>query len=96
MASAGTESASADDSNAVLEDEEFEIITPLVIEMGKLSKKKLKAFKKGKGSLVNEVIEVLSEVTGSVSSETESRSIIPVVMVYEKKPRKKRRLVLPF
>lgn len=76
--------------------EEFELITPLVIEMGKISKKKLKKFKKGKGALVDEVIEVLGEVVGGIAGETESRTIVPVVMVYEKKPKKKLRLVLPF
>lgn len=79
------------------EPEHVQVVTPVVVEMGKLSKKQLKAFKGGEGPLMDEVLDVLEEVALGLGQETENRTFVPVVMVFEKQPKKKKRtIVLPF
>lgn len=96
MSTAETEVAETGEHDTETDGDGFEIVTPVVVEMGKLSSKKLKAFKKGEGPLVDEVIGVLGEVVDGIAGETEGRTLVPVVMVYEKKPKKNRRITLPF
>lgn len=79
------------------EAEHVEVVTPVVVEMGKLSRKQLRAFKNGEGPLMNDVLDVLEEVAVGMGEEAESRTFVPVVMVFEKRPKKKKRtIVLPF
>ncbi len=74
-----------------------ETVTPVVVEMGKLRKKKLKALKNGDGPLMDEVVAVLEEVAAELGEEASGKTFVPVIIAYELKPRKKKRtIVLPF
>lgn len=71
---------------------------PIVIDMGKQRRKKLKDLKRGEGTLMLEVNEVLDEVRNRLGVESTGKQLVPVVLLYRKQPRKKRRggLPLPF
>lgn len=75
---------------------EIDVVTPVIVDMGKLSKKKLKTFKKGKGPLMDEVLEILESVALEMGEDATEKVFVPIVMVYEKKEKKKRTIVLPF
>ncbi|MCE9671609.1 hypothetical protein LY474_27760 [Myxococcus stipitatus] len=70
---------------------------PLVIDLGKQQRKKLKNLKRGKGSLMLEVNEALNEIQARMGNDIAGKQLVPVVFLYEKKRRKSRNgLSLPF
>jgi len=76
---------------------ELELITPLVIDLGRTSAKRVKRLRKGQGKLMREVGEILDEVAVALGDELNGKTVLPVIMIYQKKRgRKRRRLILPF
>ena len=73
------------------EDQAAEINAPFIIDLGKTRPKRIKAFKRGRGKLMDEVADVIDEVQTCMGDEAEGKTLIPVIMVYEKKRKKKRR-----
>jgi hypothetical protein len=74
-----------------------DVVTPVVVDLGKVKRKRVKELKRGEGRLAHEVLEVLDEVVEELGDELEGATLVPVVMVYEKKPKKRRRTMeLPF
>ncbi|NTX01526.1 hypothetical protein HUA74_40035 [Myxococcus sp. CA051A] len=71
---------------------------PVVIDMGKQRNKKLKALKRGRGALMLEVGEALNEVRDRLGEEAFGKQLVPVVLIYRKQAKKKKRggLSLPF
>jgi len=71
---------------------------PVVIDMGKQRRKKLKDLKRGRGALMLEVGEALNEVRDRLGEEVLGKQLVPVVLIYQKQSKKKRRggLSLPF
>ena len=70
-------------------------IAPVVVDLGKEKSKALKALKKGEGKLMDEVARVLQEVRAN-SADLANKELVPVVMIYRKKPKRKPRSMLPF
>jgi len=70
-------------------------IAPVVVDLGKEKSKTLRALKKGEGKLVEEVARVIEEVRAK-SSELADKELVPVVMIYRKKPNLKRGGKLPW
>jgi hypothetical protein len=70
-------------------------ITPIVIDLGKKRRKQIRALKRGSGKLMDEVAEVLNQVRGNLGPDVEMKSLVPVVMVYRQKG-KRRGGLLPF
>lgn len=65
-------------------------IPPIVLDMGKVSRKKIRELKKeGKGELLEDIGEAIEQVRAQLGPELASNSLLPVVLIYEKKPRKK-------
>lgn len=82
-------------------EEQVEMISPVIVDLGKINSSKIKRLKKGKGPLVDELFDVLDDVAEALGDELEGKTVVPVVMVYQKKPKKgkkgkNRRIVLPF
>ena len=74
-----------------------EVITPVVVDMGKINKKHIKRLKRGKGRLMEEVVDVMDEVVDVMGEEVDGKILVPVVIVYEKKKGKRRsQITLPF
>lgn len=82
-------------------EEQVEMISPVIVDLGKIKSSKIKRLKKGKGPLVDELFDVMDDVAEALGDEFEGKTLVPVVMVYEKKRKKggkgkRRRIVLPF
>jgi hypothetical protein len=75
---------------------EIEAVTPVIVDLGKAKRKKIKQLKRGDGPLMEEVLDVLDEVANHLGEELEGKTLVPVVMIYEKKGEKKRKITLPF
>ncbi len=71
------------------------VAPPVVIDLGKVRRKRIKQLKRGRGRLVDEVREVAAEATERLGAGAEGKQIIPIVVVYRRKPRKAR-TGLPF
>jgi len=74
----------------------IEVTTPVIIGMGKTKKKHIKRLKKGKGRLMDEVVDVLDEVAEELGDELDGKVLVPIVIVYKEKKKKGSRLRLPF
>jgi hypothetical protein len=64
-----------------------------LVDLGKAKPKDLKALKRGGGKLHQEVIEALEEIEFNLGEEADGKTILPVVIVVERK--RKRRSALP-
>jgi hypothetical protein len=74
-----------------------QVVTPVVVDLGKVSRKKIKRLKRGSGPLVEEVFDVLDEVVDELADDLVGSTLVPVVLIYERKPKQRRRtLELPF
>ncbi len=67
---------------------------PLIIDLGKTSRKKIKRLKRSKGSLFREVQEVVRQVTEQMAGEGSGKEPLPIVILVRKK-RKRRSLCFP-
>ena len=67
-----------------------EVTQPIIINLGKKRRKHIKRLKKGKGKLWDEVLDVLEEVEASMGEDAEGKTIVPVVMVYRQKSKRRR------
>ena len=70
-------------------------IAPVVVDLGSQKSKTLRALKNGEGPLMHDVTRVVEEVRAK-SSELASKELVPVVIIYRKKSRKKSRVMFPF
>jgi hypothetical protein len=69
------------------------VTQPIIVDLGKQRPKRIKQLKRGRGKLWNEVVDVIEEVSAQLGDEVDGKTIVPVVMVYRKKS--KRRSVNP-
>jgi hypothetical protein len=72
--------------------EEF---APIVVDLGKKSRKRIKELKRGKGELQTEAIEAAREVRERFGPEAAGKEFVPIVVVYSKKDGAKRRMKIP-
>jgi hypothetical protein len=70
-------------------------IAPVVVDLGKEKSKTLRALKNGEGPLMQEVARVVEEVRAK-SSELANKELVPVVIIYRKKPKRRSMLPSPF
>jgi Family of unknown function (DUF6200) len=63
-------------------------IAPIIIDLGKEKKKRIKDLKRGRGRLMAEVASVLSEVRAGIGNDADGKQLVPVVLIYKKKNRK--------
>lgn len=75
-------------------------IVPIIIDLGKEKRKRIKALKRGRGKLMLEVAAVINDAQLNLGGAADGKEIIPIVLIYKQK-RKKRRaggltLPLPF
>jgi hypothetical protein len=58
---------------------------PIIIDLGKEKKKRIKDLKRGRGRLMAEVAAVLNEVRTGLGEEGDSKQLVPIVLIYKKK-----------
>ena len=67
-----------------------EMTQPIIVDLGKQKASKLQALKEGEGILWDEVLDVLEEVKELLGKEADDKVMVPVVLIYEKKQRRRR------
>ena len=83
-------------------DETVEMLTemtqPVVIDLGKQKSRDIKDLKKGEGKLWDEVLDVVEEVKDMLGEEADGKVLVPVVMIYQQKPKRQRlnKALFPF
>jgi len=68
--------------------EPAEITQPIVVDLGKVKKKRIRQLKRGRGPLVLDVQDVVNEVSASLGDEVAGKQLVPVVVLYRKKRRR--------
>jgi hypothetical protein len=66
-----------------------EIAQPIVIDLGKKKTKDIKDLKNGKGKVWDDVDTIVEEVTEMLGEDANGKVILPVVMIYQKKPKRR-------
>lgn len=69
---------------------EFDVTDPIIINLGKQKKKRIKNLLKGRGKLWAEVEGVIEEVGLLVENELDGKTIVPLVVIYKETPKKRR------
>jgi hypothetical protein len=62
---------------------------PIIVDLGKKRRRSIRALKRGRGRLMDEVSRATEEVRRGLGEEAADKEIIPVVLIYQRK-RKKR------
>ena len=65
------------------------VTAPIVVSLGKESRKRIRQLKKGRGKLMNEVGSVLDQVRANFGEHAEDKVFVPVVLVYRRKQRRR-------
>jgi len=65
-------------------------VAPVIIDLGKEKKGRIKDLKRGRGRLMAEVAAVLGEVRAGLGDDADSKQLVPVLLIYKQK-RKRRR-----
>ena len=65
---------------------------PIIIDLGNRRRKVIKELKRGSGKAMDEVEQALAEVRASLGAEGANKEIVPVVLIYRQKSRRKRGL----
>lgn len=64
-------------------------IAPIIIDLGKEKKKRIKDLKRGRGRLMNEVAGVINEARMNLGTEADGKEFIPIILIYRKKRKRK-------
>lgn len=68
---------------------------PIVVDLGKTKRKRIKQLKRGQGRLVSEVSEAVARARAGLGADADGKELVPVVVVYRKKDKKQRRPAWP-
>jgi len=74
--------------------ESFESLPIHVVDLGKAKPKAIKALKRGGGKLHQAVVEALGEIEFNLGEEAAGKTILPVVVVVERKKKQRNLLSL--
>jgi hypothetical protein len=69
-----------------------EVLTPVVVPLGKKKKKDIKRLKRGEGRAMDEVMDVIEQVQANLGAQADGKVILPVVVIYKQKQRRFRGL----
>jgi len=68
-------------------------VTPIMIDLGKKKNKQIRDLKRGRGKLMDQVSEVLERVRADLGPGTDPKNLVPIVMIYRKKEKRRRGLL---
>jgi hypothetical protein len=68
---------------------------PIVVDLGKVSRRRIKRLKRGEGPLRVEIDEVMERIRAQLDPELSGKTLVPVIVVYRRK-RSQGGLALPF
>ncbi len=61
---------------------------PIILDAGKTSRKNIREVRQGRGKIMDDVQDAVSEVTASLGDQADGKQLIPVILVYSKKRRR--------
>ncbi len=64
-----------------------EVATPIIINLGKQRRKRIKDLKRSRGVLLEEVLETVAQVNGQLGADGVGKVLVPVVLIYREKRR---------
>jgi hypothetical protein len=64
---------------------------PIIMEIGKTKKRDIRDVARGQGKIMGDLQEAVAEVTKELGDQADGKQLVPVVLVYRKKRRAKRR-----
>jgi len=67
----------------------IQVTTPLVIDFGRAANSDVQAMKAGKGTLMDDVLEIVDEVADQLHEQAQGRIFMPVVIVIERESRRR-------
>lgn len=76
------------EKSVTLNHTEAEVTAPIIVSLGKKKKKAIKSLKRGKGSAMDEVMDVIEQVQTNLGEQAAGKIIVPVVVIYRKKERR--------
>ena len=82
--------AASADSKPVFEP--ADVTAPIIVSLGKKKRKAIKQLKRGKGSTMTEVMDVIDQVQETLGAQAEGKILVPVVVIYQRKQRRFRGL----
>jgi hypothetical protein len=63
-------------------------VAPIVVSLGKERRKRIRQLKRGRGKLMDEVAQVVNQVSANFGDRAEGKVLVPVVLVYRQKRRR--------
>ncbi|NWF69878.1 MAG: hypothetical protein HXY40_12405 [Chloroflexi bacterium] len=68
-----------------------EVLSPVIVSLGKKKRKAIKRLKRGKGRAMDDVLDVIEQVQMNLGEQAAGKIILPVIVVYRQKERRFRR-----
>jgi len=66
-------------------------LSPIILDVGKRKRRAIKDLERGRGRIMDEVEQTLAEVRQRLGSAAEGKELVPLVMIYRRKPKRRRR-----
>lgn len=66
-------------------------ISPIIVDLGKKRRKTVRSLKRGGGKLLTEVNQAVDEIRTQLGSESEGKELVPVVLIYQRKQKKRKK-----
>ena len=63
---------------------------PVILDLGKASRRNIRQLKEGGGKLLADVQDAMTQVTTSLGDQAQGKQLIPVVVLYRKKSRRRK------
>lgn len=63
------------------------VAAPVIINLGKQKRKRIKALKRSRGVLFDEVLETVAQVKQELGADADGKVLVPVVLIYRERPR---------
>jgi hypothetical protein len=63
---------------------------PIIVDLGREKARKIRDLKRGEGDLWDEVLDVIDEVKDMLGEEAEGKTLVPIILLYQKKSRRQR------
>lgn len=61
---------------------------PVLVDLGKKRRKHIKLLKRGEGPIIAELADVVEQVRTELGAELAGKTLLPVVLIYEKRLRR--------
>ncbi len=62
---------------------------PVILDLGKTKRKNIKQLRQGRGKLIGDIDEAMKEISQSMGSQADGKQLIPVVLLYRKKSKRR-------